>query len=171
MDTVTMIGRLLVSLAAVLGVMWLLARRMRKGGRAKDTRLIDVLGRQQLSRNASLAVVRVGEQALVIGVTDAQVSVLGETDLGAAQAMVAASASAPAKRSSVRTDHAVRTDHTVRTARPVRTAPAGRHAGAPIDDTDAPPVAARSPLSGSALSPQTWKQAVESLRELTSRPA
>ena len=33
MDTVTMIGRLLVSLAAVLGVMWLLARRMRKGGR------------------------------------------------------------------------------------------------------------------------------------------
>ena len=33
---------------------------------------------------------RVGEQALVIGVTDAQVSVLGETELGAAQAMVAA---------------------------------------------------------------------------------
>ena len=44
MDTVTMVGRLLVSLAVVLGVMWLLARRMRKGGRRKDTRLIDVLG-------------------------------------------------------------------------------------------------------------------------------
>jgi flagellar protein FliO/FliZ len=158
MDTVTMIGRLLISLAAVLGVMWLLARRMRKGGRAKDTRLIDVLGRQQLSRNASVAVVRVGEQALVIGVTDAQVSVLGETDLGAAQAMVAASSAAPAKRAA---PAAVRT---------TRVVPEGRHASPSADDADAPP-AARGALTGSALSPHTWKQAVESLRELTSRPA
>jgi flagellar protein FliO/FliZ len=157
MDTVAMIGRLLVSLAAVLGVMWLLARRLRKGGRAKDTRLIDVLGRQQLSRNAAVAVVRVGEQALVIGVTDAQVSVLGETDLGAAQAMVAASTSTPVKR----------TAPTVRTTGAV---PAGRHATPAADDAGAPP-APRSPLTGSALSPHTWKQAVESLRELTSRPA
>ena len=156
-----MIGRLLVSLAAVLGVMWLLARRVRKGGRAKDTRLIDVLGRQQLSRNASVAVVRVGEQALVIGVTDAQVSVLGETDLGAAQAMVAASASAPVKR----------TAPPVRTTRPTTAATtAGRHATAAAEDAGSPPVA-RAPLAGSALSPHTWKQAVESLRELTSRPA
>jgi flagellar protein FliO/FliZ len=150
----------------VLGVMWLLARRMRKGSRAKDTRLIDVLGRQQLSRNASVAVVRVGEQALVIGVTDAQVSVLGETDLGAAQAMVAASSSAPAKRAAA----PVRSERTVRTERPVRSEPAGRHASVPVDEADVPP-AARSALAGSALSPQTWKQAVESLRELTSRPA
>jgi flagellar protein FliO/FliZ len=154
MDTVTMMGRLLVSLAAVLGIMWLLARRMRKGGRAKDTRLIDVLGRQQLSRNASLAVVRVGEQALVIGVTDAQVSVLGETDLGTAQAMVAAAASTP-----VPAKRALRTAHR---------AP-GRHAGAEADEPAASD--SRPALSGSALSPQTWRQTVESLRELTSRSA
>ena len=163
-----MIGRLLVSLAAVLGVMWLLARRMRKGGRAKDTRLIDVLGRQQLSRNASVAVVRVGEQALVIGVTDAQVSVLGETDLGAAQAMVAASTSAPVKRMAppVRTTRSMTAPTTAATTAATT---AGRHATA-AEDAGSPPVA-RAPLAGSALSPHTWKQAVESLRELTSRPA
>jgi flagellar protein FliO/FliZ len=166
MDTVTMVGRLLVSLAAVLGLMWLLARRMRKGGRLKDTRLIDVLGRQQLSRNASVAVVRVGEQALVIGVTDAQVSVLGETDLGAAQAMVAAGSTTPVK--SVKTTRSA--------ARPAarpddrRTEPAGRHATEP-EDTQFVAPRQRSPLSGSALSPQTWRQTVESLRDLTSRSA
>ena len=149
-----MIGRLLVSLAAVLGVMWLLARRMRKGGRAKDTRLIDVLGRQQLSRNASVAVVRVGEQALVIGVTDAQVSGLGETDLGAAQAMVAAASTAPVKPAAK--------------SKPAPRAVA-RHASEP-DETELT-ARQRSALSGSALSPQTWRQTVESLRELTSRSA
>ena len=163
-----MVGRLLVSLAAVLGVMWLLARRMRKGGRLKDTRLIDVLGRQQLSRTASVAVVRVGEQALVIGVTDAQVSVLGETDLGAAQAMVAASAATtPVKP--------VKPVKPARPAAPVgadtrRSAPAGRHATEP-DDAEFTAPRQRSALSGSALSPQTWRQTVESLRELTSRSA
>jgi flagellar biosynthetic protein FliO len=166
MDTVSMIGRLLVSLAAVLGIMWLLARRMRKGGRMKDTRLIDVLGRQQLSRNASVAVVRVGEQALVIGVTDAQVSVLGETDLGAAQAMVAASnSSAPAKRAVART--------ATSTAKLDR-APGsnGRHAEPADASASAEPSRRKTTgLSGSALSPQTWRQTVESLRDLTSRSA
>jgi flagellar protein FliO/FliZ len=151
MDTVALVGRLLVSLAAVLGVMWLLARRMRKGGRMKDSRLIDVLGRQQLSRNASVAVVRVGDQALVIGVTDTQVSVLGDTDLGAAQAMVAAPQNTSPKR-----------------AVPLRAA-SGRHAGSTPDAEEL--TAARKPLAGSALSPQTWRQAVESLRDMTSRPA
>jgi flagellar protein FliO/FliZ len=170
-DTVTMVGRLLVSLAAVLGVMWLLARRLRKGGRMKDTRLIDVLGRQQLSRNASVAVVRVGEQALVIGVTDAAVSVLGETDLGTAQAMVAAASSTPLPAKTARTAQRViqradnprgeQPDEQPLAVRPRRSG--GRHAGG---DPDAPK---RAALAGSALSPQTWRQTVESLRDLTSR--
>ncbi|WP_375494012.1 flagellar biosynthetic protein FliO, partial [uncultured Jatrophihabitans sp.] len=76
MDTVALLGRLTVSLAAVLGIVWLLARRMRKSGRGGGQGLIDVLGRQQLSRSASIAVVHVGDQALIVGVTDGQVSVL-----------------------------------------------------------------------------------------------
>ena len=161
-----MVGRLLVSLAAVLGLMWFIGRRMRKGGRAKATQLIDVLGRQALSRNASVAVVRVGEQALVVGVTDAQVSVLAETDLGAALAMTTA-ATEPRNASSRRTS-----------ARPAR---AARHTGAsgtvaPVPaaaatSADEHPTAKSGALSGSALSPQTWRQTIDSLRELTTRQA
>lgn len=162
MDTIVLIGRLLVSLAAVLGLMWFIGRRMRKGGRAKATQLIDVLGRQALSRNASVAVVRVGEQALIVGVTDAQVSVLAETDLGAALAMTTA-ATEPRNASSRRTS-----------ARPARS---GRHTGAsgtvaPVPAaTDEHPPAKATALSGSALSPQTWRQTIDSLRELTTRQA
>jgi len=42
MDTVALIGRVLVSLAAVLGVMWVIARRMRGTAKARATKLIEV---------------------------------------------------------------------------------------------------------------------------------
>jgi flagellar protein FliO/FliZ len=169
MDTVTLIGRLLVSLAAVLGLMWVIARRMkRSGGRGRRSQLIDVLSRQQLSRNASVAVVRVGEQALVLGVTDAQVSVLGQTDLAAAQALVPSNAEVPRSRRSrtVGPDGAA-------AARPA----AGPRAGAGVAAGGAAGVTAAQPdasakaaaLSGSALSPQTWKQTLDTLRDLTAR--
>lgn len=149
-----MVGRLLVSLAAVLGLMWFVGRRVRKGGKGKtkNTRLIDVLGRQQLSRNSSVAVVRVGEQALIIGVTDGNVNVLGETDLGAAQAIVA---SGEIARPRSRSDRAPSPS-------------AGSHRAPTLVDK---PSAAerRTAISGSALSPQTWKQTIESLREMTAR--
>lgn len=86
MDTVALIGRLLLSLGVVLGVMWLLARRLRRSGRIKNGDVIDVLARQQLSRTSSVAVVQVLDQALILGVTETNVSVIGETDLAAAQA-------------------------------------------------------------------------------------
>lgn len=159
-----MIGRLLVSLAAVLGVMWVIGRRMKKGRGPKSSQLIDVLGRQQLSRNASVAVVRVGEQALVIGVTDAQVSVLGETDLGAAQAMV--TAATDTRRTAPRRATAPASHRVAVPAAPA--APA-----VPAVPADVVPDSASKPgaLSGSALSPHTWRQTIDSLRDLTTRQA
>jgi flagellar protein FliO/FliZ len=138
MDSLATLGRVLLSLAFVLGLMWLIARKVRKGagGGGRDGKLIEVLSRQQLSRSASVAVIRVLDQALIVGVTEGQVSVLGESDLQAAQA--GAQPSSPAR--------------TVRAVRP-QTA----------DD------AHRGPIAGSALSPATWKQTVESLRDLTAR--
>lgn len=167
MDTIALVGRLLVSLAAVLGVMWLIARRMRRGMGGKDSRLIDVIERQQLSRTASVSVIRVMDQALVIGVTDSQVRLLTELDLAAVQALVAAAASSGSPRRSRRSRRS-QTDQTqqpgsreplVPTRTPKRTAvgaPAGtrRKGGA---------------LAGSALSAHTWKQTLESLRDLTTR--
>ncbi len=155
MDAVALVGRLLVSLSVVLGLMWLLARRMNKGGRLKNTRLVDVLGRQQVSRAASVAVVRVMDRALIVGVTDGQVSVLGETDLAAVEQRL--EEAAPAKPAVRPARITARTAPSSTTARP---APAGR-----AHHDEAP----RKALAGSALSPETWRQTLESLRELTVR--
>lgn len=166
MDTVTLIGRLLVSLAAVLGVMWLLARRVRRTGGAGD-RMIDVLGRQQLSRTSSVAVVRVGEQALILGCTDTQVSVLGQTDLAAAEALLPAASPTPARTGGQRGRH---TATAVESAEPRRARSSTRAvtgAGSSASGTAA--TSRRPALAGSALSSGTWRQTLESLRDLTAR--
>ncbi len=69
------------SLLVVLGLMWGLARVIRRGGVRRGTGSLMILNRQQLSRGSSVAVVRVADRALILGVTDVQVSLLGETDL------------------------------------------------------------------------------------------
>jgi len=90
-----MLGRLLVSLAVVLGLMALAARAVRRrgltgGGTSASTR-IEVLARQGLGRTASVQLVRVAGRTLVLGVTEQSVQVLGEADpllLAAEQALV-----------------------------------------------------------------------------------
>jgi flagellar protein FliO/FliZ len=80
-----MLVRIGFSLLVVLGLLWLLGRALRRplAGRAGST--MAVLGRQQLTRGASVALVRVVDRALILGVTDAQVTLLGEADLAAVQ--------------------------------------------------------------------------------------
>ena len=75
--------RILFSLLVVLGLMWGLARLVRRPLGGSRSGPITVLGRQQLTKGASVAVVRVVDRALVVGVTDAQVTLLGEADLAA----------------------------------------------------------------------------------------
>ena len=72
------------SLLVVFGLMWVLAKVARRplGGR-RATGALAVLNRQQLTRTAAVAIVRVGDKALVLGVTDQQVTLLGETELAA----------------------------------------------------------------------------------------
>lgn len=143
MDTFAVVGRLLLSLAFVLGLMWLIAKKVKRGpgGRGRNGRLIDVLSRQQLSRSASVAVVRVLDQALIVGVTDGRVSVLGEAELDAVQ-------------EALRVPEPVKPNRARGAADPLRS-PTGRESSAP--------------LSGSVLSFGTWKQTVETLRDLTAR--
>ena len=72
------------SLLVVFGLMWGLAKVARRPlGIRRSTGAVSVLHRQQLTRGAAVAVVRVGDQALILGVTDQQVSLLGETELAA----------------------------------------------------------------------------------------
>ena len=79
---IELVLRIAFSLLIVFGLMWALARVVRRplnGRRGPSS--IAVLHRQQLSRGSSVAVVQVAGRALVLGVTDQQVSLLGETDL------------------------------------------------------------------------------------------
>jgi flagellar protein FliO/FliZ len=73
--------RIAFSLLVVLGLLWGLARLARRplGGRGGG--VLEVLARQQLSRGSSVAVVRVADRALVVGVSDAGVSLLASADL------------------------------------------------------------------------------------------
>lgn len=80
--------RLFVSLGVVLALMVGAATVMRKralpglrgGGGKRRAAPIEILARQALGRNTSVAVVRAGEQMLVLGVTDTTVSLLTEAD-------------------------------------------------------------------------------------------
>jgi flagellar protein FliO/FliZ len=173
METITLLGRVFVSLAVVLGIMWMLARRVRGGSRVRSGRLIDVLGRQQVGRGAAVAVVRVAESALIVGVTDTQVTVLAETDLATAQAIVGETESRSRTRGRpshriTQTNRSAGGAHTVRAIRGTAPTPPGARAKmtAEVNPADARPNA----LAGSALSPATWKQTIESLRDLTARP-
>jgi flagellar protein FliO/FliZ len=77
-----------LALALVLGLMWFLARLVRRplGGRSAGATA--VLARQPLTRGASVAVVRVGGRAFVLGVTDQNVTLLAEADPAAIEAAV-----------------------------------------------------------------------------------
>ena len=104
LSVVTMLGRLLVSLAVVLALMAVAARFARRrglgsSGTSPSTR-IEVLARQGLGRSSSVQLVRVAGRTLVLGVTDTSVQVLGEADallLAAEQALTPAPTDAQAK--------------------------------------------------------------------------
>jgi flagellar protein FliO/FliZ len=130
--------RTVVALLAVLAVMWLLARLVRRPARTAGGRRIDVVARTQLSRGAGIAVVRVGGRALLVGITDSQVTMLTEVDPDEV------------------------------------TVPEPRSDRTPVDLPAVPPSSAGSSsagagLAGSALSPRTWRQAVDALRERSVR--
>lgn len=83
---ISLFARLLLSLAVVLAVMALAGRAMRRrtfpNGAPRRGRVapIEVLARQGLGRSASVALVKAGGKVLVLGVTETNVSVLGEAD-------------------------------------------------------------------------------------------
>ncbi|WP_246635060.1 flagellar biosynthetic protein FliO [Actinoplanes hulinensis] len=78
--------RMILALLVVLLLMWLLARMMRRPYTARRAGSLAVLHRQPLSRGAAVAVIRVADRALVVGITEQRVSLLGETDIHAFEA-------------------------------------------------------------------------------------
>jgi flagellar protein FliO/FliZ len=89
-STLMLFVRLLLSLGVVIGLMWIAANVLRKrgftgtspgrGSRGPRGPELELVARKPLGRNASIAVVRVGERSLVVGVTEHQVTNLGEIE-------------------------------------------------------------------------------------------
>jgi flagellar protein FliO/FliZ len=78
--------RIFFSLVVVLLLMWGLAKVARRPLSGRNGGALSVLARQALSRGAAVAVVRVGERAYVVGVTDQTVTLLAEADPDAIEA-------------------------------------------------------------------------------------
>ena len=87
-STLLLFVRLLFSLGVVIMLMWGAAVFMKRRGIAPGPGRrqgrgvqVELLARRPLGRNTSIAVVRVGERALVVGVTDHNVTKLDEADV------------------------------------------------------------------------------------------
>jgi len=137
-----LIVRIGFSLIIVLALMWLLARATRKKVNGRNGGTLSVISRQSLSRGSSVAVVKVADRALVLGVTENQVTLLGEADLDALEQQP----EAPVRRDAVSVDAE----------------------GAPQALT-VPKRSRDTLLDGSLLSGKTWQTALDFLRERTVR--
>jgi len=81
MDTLFVALRVLLSLAAVVGLLWFLQRRITKGTRSTGvTKLVNVVARQGLAQKASVVVIDVEGKRFLLGVTEHSVTVLDATE-------------------------------------------------------------------------------------------
>jgi flagellar protein FliO/FliZ len=140
-DSIALALRIVLSLAVVLGVMWALSRVVRGHGTVR-TVPVDVVSRAPLGRRSSVVVVRVGDRGVLLGVTDHQVSLLGDIELPGP-------APVAQRRTAVDLSDAIGS-------------PGPGDPGPPADDV-------AGALAGSMLSLRTWRQAGVALRERTVR--
>ncbi len=141
MKSLTLAFQVVLSLGLVLVLMWLLARALRGSVMARGAGVVELLARLPMTRGSSVAVVRVADQVLVLGVSETQVTVLTMADPDQMRGLtsIAGGASAPRKMSD--------------RLRLLRSRPEG----------------AAGPLTGSIFSPDTWQRAISALRERTVR--
>lgn len=144
MQTLALAARVALSLLVVLALLWFAVRGMRRQQRTSAGVSLDVLARQPLAQRSSVAVVRLGERALVLGVSEGRVELLADKPLSE---VVTEQEEEPVPGTAV-------------VPQPRRVVAAGSRRAV---------TASGGPLAGSALSPQTWSRALDVLREKTVR--
>jgi flagellar biosynthetic protein FliO len=86
-EVLGMFARLVFSLGIVIGLMWAAAQMLKRRGLAPVGKRpgagvqVELLARKPLGRNSSIAVVRIGERAMVVGISDHQVTKLDDADI------------------------------------------------------------------------------------------
>ena len=167
MDTVVVALRVVLSLAVVLGLVWVLQRRLSKGSGKRATNVVTVVGRQGLGQKASVVVVDVDGRRFVLGVTEQSINVLhgGEPEPDRAEHQTPDDRSAAFARSL----HAASGGPTL--VPPVLVPPRAEDSVIPGLPADPPLTfrprrdrSATGRLGGSILSPSTWQQTAALLR-------
>lgn len=187
MDSLILGLRVLVALGAVLGLMWLLQRRLGKGtGRRRADRALTVVSRQSVGQKASVVVVDAAGQRFLLGVTDHAVNVLhtGEIPPEADEAAAPASRRGAGDFARILSGfgplsggqdafEATRQDASddgtgESSGAPSGSVPASRrstlHRDAHMRGPAARPGSGHPPMHGSILAGSTWKQAAAALR-------
>ena len=169
METVLLVARVGLSLAAVLGLLWWLSRRVQSSTTLRRRRREElvVLGRQQLGGKAGVALIEASGRRLVIGYGEQGVRLLH--DAGEVPEQEQSDSAEPSEL-----DHELFTltsaggpAHQSATPAKARTA-----ASVPAHSTSARTADVRrprTPLEGSILAPGTWRQAVVAAQEWTTR--
>ncbi|MPT14454.1 MAG: flagellar biosynthetic protein FliO [Microbacterium sp.] len=145
-----------LSLAAVLGLLWFLQRRVSKTqARRRDAEAITVLGRQGIGPKAQLVVVQTDDARYVLGVTEHGVSVVDRLPLRPEPAE-----SEEGRPPATRTADDAEFDRILAAAALTSAPPAV----APVPELRRRVRHRNDPLRGSILSPDTWRQTAEALR-------
>ena len=181
MDTLFVGLRVVVSLGAVLAVIWYAHRRITKGqSLTKSARPITIVGRQSLSQKSSVVIIEADGKRLLLGVTDSTITVLSETEARTAHIpdehissdgmplgtsprdRSTIDPSALGERAFARHLAAAAAQSTNQSTNPLNTS-AGTSAAAPATPPSLP--APHGLLRGSILSAETWKLSFAALRQ------
>jgi flagellar protein FliO/FliZ len=161
MDSLILGLRVLVALGAVLGLIWVLQRRLLKGkakGRRRANTTLTVVSRQSVGQKASVVVVDAGDKRFLLGVTEHAINVLHSSDV---PVEVLETAPAPESFADIFRDagSAARADKGPQAAAFQGSALTRRseiHRRSEPDKTQ--------PMHGSILAGSTWRQAAEAIR-------
>lgn len=177
MDTAVIVLRVALSLGVVLALMWVLHRVSRKklvGGKAHGRRAasVEVVGRQGIGGKASVVVVDVEGERLVLGVTEHGVSLLTSGTAPAPELTIVTGPVVLPTRRDTTADAAPTPTPSADAFRRELAVQTGAEPGLPADLPMRPrnrrpqravvPTAAQ--LQGSILSADTWRQAAAALR-------
>jgi flagellar protein FliO/FliZ len=171
-DTLVIALRVALSLGVVLALMWVLHRRMQKGqfgaarARGRRSASVEVVARQGIGGKASVVVVDIDGERLVLGVAEQGVTLLTSGEAPAPELTIVtgpvALPTADAFRAELdRQDQAA---PGLPAGDPLPLRPRGRRAHRTVSAADKRVVPTAAQLQGSILSADTWRQAASVLR-------
>jgi flagellar protein FliO/FliZ len=155
MEPVFLALRVMLSLAVVLGLLWMVQRRLARKSRKNNTGdLVTVVTRRGIGQKASVVVVDVDGMRYLLGVTEQTVNVLGTGEAPVANAVESTRAGAEEFARSMSAASIDKADLAMITGVTRRPSLSGANGSA-----------SGSKLGGSILSPLVWKQAATALRQ------